>query len=67
MQIDQRETDRMLYTVAVVLIVVWLLGLISDQMIGGFIHVLLLAAVVMIVLQMVHGKKRLKMAKKTKP
>lgn len=50
----------MLYTVAVVLIVIWLLGLISDLMIGGFIHLFLLAAVVMIVLQMAHGRKKLK-------
>lgn len=54
----------MLYTVAVVLIVIWLLGLISDILAGGFIHVLLLTAVVMIVWQAMHGKRRLKIAKK---
>lgn len=53
----------MLYTIAVVLIVIWLLGLISDILAGGFIHVLLLTAVVMIVWQAVHGKRRLKIAK----
>lgn len=49
----------MLYIFAVVLIVVWLLGWISDYLLGGFIHLFLLAAIVLIVLQMVHGRKKL--------
>jgi hypothetical protein len=50
----------MLYIIAVILIVIWLLGMISDLMIGGYIHLFLLAAVIMIVLQMAHGRRKLK-------
>ena len=49
----------MLYTIAVVLIVLWLLGLVSSYTIGGFIHVLLVIAVIVILLQVINGGKRL--------
>ena len=47
----------MFYTLAVILIVVWLMGLISDITGGGAIHVLLLVAAIMIVAQMIQGRK----------
>lgn len=50
----------MLYVFAVVLIVIWLMGLISDLTIGGFIHLFLLAALILIVLQKVYGRRKLK-------
>ena len=40
----------MLYTIAVVLLVLWLLGLVSSYTMGGFIHILLVVAVVVLVL-----------------
>ncbi len=46
----------MLYTIAVVLIILWLLGLVSSFTIGGFIHVLLVVAVVMILLRLISGR-----------
>ena len=49
----------MLYTVAVVLIVLWLLGLVSSYTIGGFIHVLLVIAVIVIILRLISGRKPL--------
>lgn len=49
-----------MYVFAVVLIVVWLLGWISDFTLGGFIHLFLLAAVILIASKMVHGHKKLK-------
>lgn len=49
-----------MYVFAVVLIVVWVLGWISDFTLHGFIHLFLLAAVILIVLKMVNGNKRLK-------
>src|SRR5260221_432298 len=57
----------MLYTLAVVLIVLWLLGLVSSYTMGGFIHVLLVVAVVMVLVNFLSGRKRLtkKAAKKT--
>ena len=49
----------MLYTLAVVLIVLWLLGLVSSYTLGGFIHVLLLIAIVVILLNLISGRKAL--------
>jgi hypothetical protein len=48
----------MLYTLAVILIVLWLLGLVSAYTLGGFIHVLLVVAVVMILVNFISGRKR---------
>jgi hypothetical protein len=49
----------MLYTVAVVLIVLWLLGFVSAYTMGGFIHVLLVIAIVMILLRVINGRNPL--------
>ena len=49
----------MLYTLAVVLIVLWLLGLVSSYTMGGFIHILLVIAVVVILVNFLSGRKRL--------
>ena len=46
----------MLYTIAVVLLILWLLGLVSAYTIGGFIHVLLVVAVVMILIRIIGGR-----------
>jgi hypothetical protein len=46
----------MLYTIAVVLLILWLLGLVSSYTIGGFIHVLLVLAVVVILLRVIGGR-----------
>jgi hypothetical protein len=47
----------MLWTIAVILLVLWLLGLVSAYTMGGFIHVLLVIAVVMILIQVIQGRK----------
>lgn len=47
----------MLYTVAVVLLILWLLGMVSSYTIGGFIHILLVVAVVMILLRVINGQR----------
>jgi len=47
----------MLETIAVVLVVLWLLGLVSSYTMGGFIHVLLLIALVVIVLRVIQGRR----------
>lgn len=49
----------MLYTVAVVLVILWLLGLVTSYTIGGFIHVLLVIAIVVILLRVISGRKPL--------
>jgi len=47
----------MLYTIAVILLVLWLLGLVSSYTVGGFIHVLLVIAVVVILLRVISGRR----------
>ena len=47
----------MLYTIAVILVVLWLLGLVSSYTMGGFIHVLLVIAVIVILLRLISGRK----------
>lgn len=49
----------MLYTLAVVLIVLWLLGLVTSYTMGGIIHVLLVVALVMVLLNFFGGRRRL--------
>jgi len=49
----------MLWTIAVILLVLWLLGLVTSYTLGGFIHVLLVIAVVVILLRIISGRKPL--------
>jgi hypothetical protein len=49
----------MLYTIAVVLIILWLLGLVTSYTVGGFIHVLLVIAIIMILLNVISGRRSL--------
>jgi len=49
----------MLETIAVILIVLWLLGLVSSYTMGGFVHVLLVIAVVVILLRVLQGRRPL--------
>ena len=47
----------MLYTLAVVLIILWLLGLVSSYTMGGFIHLLLVVAIVMVLVNVITGRR----------
>ncbi len=47
----------MLTTIAVVLIVLWLLGMVTSTAIGGFIHILLVVAIVMVLLRVIQGRR----------
>ncbi len=49
----------MLYTIAVVLIILWLLGLVTAYTLGGFIHILLVIAVVVVLLRIISGRSPL--------
>lgn len=49
----------MLYTIAVVLLVLWLLGIVTATTMGGFIHLLLVIAVVVVLLRVISGRKPL--------
>lgn len=54
---SKRKKNYMLYTIALVLIILWLLGLVSGYAIGGFIHILLVIAVIMILVNLISGRK----------
>ena len=47
----------MLYTLAVILLLLWLLGLVSSYTIGGFIHILLVAAIVLLLVRLIQGRR----------
>lgn len=45
----------MLYTIAVVMLILWLLGLVTSNTMGGFIHILLVIAIVLVLLRVING------------
>ncbi|WP_435550596.1 lmo0937 family membrane protein [Desulfobacterium sp. N47] len=47
----------MLWTIAVILIVLWLAGLVSSYTMGGFIHILLVIAIIMVLVNVIQGRK----------
>ena len=47
----------MLYTIAVILVVMWLLGMVSAYTIGGFIHLLLVLAIILVLLRVIQGRQ----------
>ena len=50
----------MLYTIGVILLVLWLLGLVSGYTMGGVIHALLVIALIVVVVQLIQGRRRVK-------
>jgi hypothetical protein len=49
----------MLWTIFVILLVLWLLGLVSSYTMGGFIHILLVIAIVVLIIQLIQGRRPL--------
>jgi len=47
----------MLYTIAVIMIILWLLGLVSSYTMGGLIHILLVLAIVMVLFSLIQGRR----------
>ena len=47
----------MLWTIAVVLIILWLLGFVTSYTMGGFIHVLLVIAIIVVLIRVIQGRK----------
>lgn len=47
----------MLYTIAALLLILWLVGLVSSYTLGGFIHVLLVIALIVVVLNLINGRR----------
>ena len=53
---DMEESD-MLWTIFVVLLILWLLGMVSSYTLGGFIHLLLVIALIVLVFQLITGRR----------
>jgi hypothetical protein len=49
----------MLWTIAIILIVLWALGLVSSYTIGGFIHILLVLAIIVVLIRIIQGRRPL--------
>ncbi|MGA7826512.1 MAG: lmo0937 family membrane protein [Geobacteraceae bacterium] len=47
----------MLWTIAVILIILWVLGLVSSYTMGGFVHLLLVIAIIVIIIQVIQGRR----------
>jgi hypothetical protein len=47
----------MLWTLAIVLIVLWLLGIVTSTTVGGFIHILLVIAIIVVLLRLIQGRR----------
>ncbi len=47
----------MLWTIAVVLLILWLLGFVSSYTMGGFIHILLVIAIIVVLIRVIQGRK----------
>jgi Family of unknown function (DUF5670) len=48
--------DQMLWTIAVLLLILWLLGMVSSYTLGGFIHILLVLAIVAVLIRLIQGR-----------
>ena len=54
---DKEERKPMLWTIFVILLVLWLVGLVSSYTLGGFIHLLLVLAVVVLIINLISGRR----------
>lgn len=52
-----KKENKMLETVAILLIILWLLGLVSSYTLGGFIHILLVLAIVVVLIRVIQGRR----------
>jgi hypothetical protein len=58
-ELNLNKRNPMLQTVAIVLIILWLLGVVTSYTMGGFIHILLVVAIVLVLVRIIQGKKPL--------
>ena len=59
MRFNPSKGYPVLYTIAIVLLILWVLGLVSSYTMGGFIHILLVVAVVVVLVNLISGRKAL--------
>ena len=57
LSVNQKGRDIMLWTLAVLLVVLWGLGLMTSYTLGGFIHILLVLAVVVVIVRVIQGRR----------
>ena len=50
------EGNQMLFTIAAILIILWLLGMVSSYTLGGFIHILLVLAIIVVLIRVIQGR-----------
>lgn len=58
-ELGYQPKELMLWTIFVILLVLWLLGLVSSYTMGGFIHILLVIAVVILIINLIQGRRTL--------
>jgi uncharacterized protein DUF5670 len=56
---DVTERKPMLWTIFVILLILWLLGLVSSYTLGGFIHILLVLAIIVLIINLIQGRRPL--------
>jgi len=54
---NRKENSIMLWTLAVILLALWVLGIVSSHVMGGFIHILLVIAVVVVLVNVIQGRR----------
>jgi hypothetical protein len=54
--VEERKMD-LLWTIAVILIILWLLGLVTSYTLGGFVHILLVLAIIVILIRVIQGRR----------
>ncbi|OHE11040.1 MAG: hypothetical protein A3J96_01565 [Sulfurimonas sp. RIFOXYC2_FULL_36_7] len=54
---DREKGSSMLWTIAVILLVLWALGLVSSYTLGGFIHLLLIVAIIAVLIRVIQGRR----------
>ena len=57
MNLRYRKEDQMLWTIAVILSILWLLGFVSSHTMGGFIHILLVIAIIVVLVRVIQGRR----------
>jgi hypothetical protein len=53
---NEKEGTDLLWTLAVILLIMWLLGLVTSYTLGGFIHILLVVAIVVVLVRVIQGR-----------
>jgi hypothetical protein len=56
---ETRKDHKMLWTIAVILVILWLLGFMSSYTMGGLVHVLLVVAIIVVVVRLIQGRRPL--------